>query len=245
MKPKLDHFAAWLATPLGSYLAAAETAWYDRISADIFGYKAVQLELPLIDCLQMNRMPWRTTAGLSPAVGVRCAPEQLPFDEQSLDLLALPHVLDFAEDPHAVLREAARVMVPEGRLLITGFNPWSLWGLRRFKPGDANGAPWQGNAVSLPRLKDWLALLGLEPMRGEYLCYSLPVQREGWLSKTRFIEQAGDRWWPAAGGVYCLDVVKRVKGMRVIEPQWRRVTAPRSKPAAVAEKTSFIMEDTV
>ncbi|MDR3413215.1 MAG: methyltransferase domain-containing protein [Formivibrio sp.] len=239
---KLDHFAAWLATPLGSYLAASEAAWYDRISSDIFGYKAVQLELPLIDCLRMNRMPWRTTAGLSAEVKLRCAPDQLPFDEQSIDLLALPHVLDFAEDPHAVLRETARVMVPEGRLLITGFNPWSLWGLRRFKPGDANGAPWHGNTVSLPRLKDWLALLGLEPMRGEYLCYSLPVQRERWLSKTRFIEQAGDRWWPAAGGVYCLDVVKRVKGMRVIEPQWRRVPNSRSKPATVAEKNNLMEE---
>ncbi len=243
MKPKLDHFAAWLATPLGSHLAAEEMAWYDRVSTDIFGYKAVQLELPLIDCLRMNRMPWRSTAGLSPAVGVRCAPDQLPFGEQSIDLMALPHVIDFAEDPHTVLREAARVLVPEGRLLITGFNPWSLWGLRRYKPGEKGaGAPWQGNAVSLPRLKDWLALLGLETMRGEYLCYSLPVQREGWLARTQFLEQAGDRWWPAAGGVYCLDVVKRVKGMRIIEPQWCRVTSPKARPAAVAEKTPINKE---
>lgn len=236
---KHDHFAAWLATPLGQYLAAAESAWFDRVSTDIFGFHALQLELPQIDCLRENRMPWRACVGQSGAVGVRCLPAQLPFDEQSIDLIALPHVLDFADDPHAVLREAARVLVPEGRLLITGFNPWSLWGMRRIRPGKQEGAPWAGNAVALPRLKDWLALLGLETMRGEFLCYSLPVQREGWLSKTRFLELAGDRWWPAGGGVYCIEVVKRVKGMRIIEPQWRRVSATRAKPAAVAEKTTF------
>lgn len=236
---QFDHFAAWLATPLGQYLAAAESAWFDQVSTDIFGFHAVQLELPKIDCLRQNRMSWRACAGQSGAVDVRCLPAQLPFDELSIDLIAMPHVLDFAEDPHAVLREAARVLVPEGRLLITGFNPWSLWGVRRIRPGKTEGAPWTGNAVALPRLKDWLALLGLETMRGEFLCYSLPVQREGWLSKTRFLELAGDRWWPAGGGVYCLEVVKRVKGMRIIEPQWRRVSASQAKPAAVAEKTTF------
>lgn len=238
---QLDHFAVWLSTPLGQYLAAAEGAWFDQVATDIFGYRAVQLELPQIRCLQTNRMPWRATAGLSCGVQLRCAPSQLPFAEQSLDLIALPHGLDFEKDPHVVLREAARVLMPEGRLLITGFNPWSLWGLRRFKPGaKGGGAPWQGNALSLPRLKDWLALLGLDTLRGEFLCYSLPLQRDSWLSRTHFLELAGDRWWPAAGSVYCLDVVKRVKGMRVIEPQWRRVTTPKAKTAAVAEKNSII-----
>ena len=240
---QLDHFAVWLTTPLGQYLAASESTWFDRMAADIFGYRAMQFELPQIRCLQMNRMPWRATAGLSPGVQLRCALEQLPLAEQSLDLIALPHVLDFVQDPHAVLREAARVLMPEGRLLITGFNPWTLWGLRRFKPGEAAaGAPWQGNALSLPRLKDWLALLGLETLRGEFLCYSLPLQRDSWLGKTRFLELAGDRWWPAAGGVYCLEVVKRVRGMRVIEPQWRRVSATKANPAAVAEKNTIIKD---
>lgn len=230
---KLDHFAAWLETPLGRYLQAAEAAWYDRTVSDLFGYKAVQLELPQIQCLRANRMPWQLQAGLSAKSGLRCDPAHLPFASQSLDLLVLPHVLDFAHDPHAVLREAERVLLPEGHLLISGLNPWSLWGLRRGRIGAA-----QGNAIALTRLKDWLALLGLEPMGGEFLCYSLPVQREGWLRRTRFLEDAGDRWWPAGGGVYCLDVVKRVKGMRIIEPQWRKVAETPAR-AAVAEKNTI------
>ncbi|UXY14465.1 class I SAM-dependent methyltransferase [Chitiniphilus purpureus] len=225
------HFADWLSTPLGSYVAAQECGWFERTAADLFGYKAVQLELPVIDCLKTNRMPWRATAGSFGACQVACLPEQLPFANQSLDLLALPHVLDFCNDPHQVLREAERVLLPEGRLLITGFNPWSLWGLKRLR--HRGELPWQAHFLALPRLKDWLTLLGLETRRGEFVCYRPPVQRHNWLEKTRFLEDAGDRWWPAAGGVYCLEVIKRVVGMRIIEPQWRRVPTPQPATAAV------------
>ncbi|WP_236822579.1 class I SAM-dependent methyltransferase [Andreprevotia sp. IGB-42] len=229
-----DHFAAWLATPLGQYVAAEERNWYDRTVVDIFGYKAVQLELPQFDALRTNRMPWRATLGLAQGCRLRCDPAALPVAEQSLDLLVLPHVLDFSLDPHAVLREAERVLAPQGRLLVTGFNPWSLWGMRKLK---RNGEmPWQGQFVAMPRLKDWLALLGLETVRGEYLCYRPPVQREGVLARSGFMETAGDRWWPAAGGIYCLDVVKRVRGMRVIEPQWKRVKVPTGSPAAAIDR---------
>jgi SAM-dependent methyltransferase len=240
---KLDHFAQWLQTPLGQYLRAAETAWFDRTVADIFGFRAVQLGLPELDALGQNRMPWQLRTGAGSGTGLRCESHRLPIESQSIDLLVLPHVLDFSPDPHTVLREAERVLLPEGRLLITGFNPWSLWGLRRLRASQGL-APWQGsNPIALQRLKDWLALLQLEPMGGEFLCYSLPVQRERWLSRTRFLELAGDRWWPAAGGVYCLDVIKRVKGMRVIEPQWRRVNETARSRATVAEKHFSELKD--
>lgn len=235
---RLNHFADWLATPLGHYLASAEMDWYDRTVIDIFGYKALQLELPQLDCLRANRIAWRIQAGQSGSVALRCMGEALPFANQSIDLLVLPHVLDFTANPRAVLREAERVLMPEGRLLITGFNPWSLWGLRRLRNG-SHPAPWRGNFVALPRVKDWLALLGFEAMQSEFLCYGLPVQREKWLSRSRFLEDAGDRWWPAAGGVYCLDMVKRVHGMRLIGPAWR--TAPATVGAVSAagvEKTA-------
>ncbi|WP_255989610.1 class I SAM-dependent methyltransferase [Chitinolyticbacter albus] len=228
------HFADWLATPLGTYLAAEEANWYGRVAQDIFGYKAIQLELPELDCLRTNRMPWRGLAGAAGGCNIRCTPEALPFSSQSLDLVALPHVLDFCADPHQVLREVERVLVPEGRLLITGFNPWSLWGLKRLKRN--GGQPWDGHFVAQPRLKDWLSLLGLEARSSDFLCYRPPVQRHGWLERTRFLETAGDRWWPAAGGVYCLDVVKRVAGMRIIEPQWRRVSPSKAAAASAVEK---------
>jgi SAM-dependent methyltransferase len=233
MSTAVDHFAAWLATPLGQYVRDAEAAWFDRTVADIFGYKAMQLELPQLDCLRANRMPWRRIAGQAAGTQIRCQAEALPFADQSLDLLVMPHTLDFASDPHAVLREAERVLMPEGRALITGFNPWSLWGLRRLK---ADQMPWQSHFLAPSRLKDWLALLDLQLLHGEFLCYRPPMQRKGWLDRSRFLEPTGTRWWPAGGGVYCLDVVKRVRGMNVIEPDWSTIAIPNRSTAAVIEK---------
>ncbi|WP_297573526.1 class I SAM-dependent methyltransferase [uncultured Deefgea sp.] len=231
MNAEFDHFATWLATPLGRYVAMSELAWFERAVVDIFGYKAVQLELPQIDCLRSNRMPWRLQAGEAAGTQLKCSVQALPFDEQSLDLIALPHVLDFCQDPHAVLRECQRALRPEGRLLITGFNPWSLWGLRRLKPNSE--IPWKGNFVALPKLKDWLSVLDFQTLQDEHLCYRPPVQRAGWLEKSRFLDQAGDRLWPAGGGVYCVAAVKRIRGMHLIEPQWRTATATANSAMAI------------
>ncbi|WP_228098123.1 class I SAM-dependent methyltransferase [Chitinilyticum piscinae] len=232
-KQAFEQFASWLTTPLGQYVLQSESAWYDQRSVDLFGYRAVQLQLPGLDALRANRISWRCAVADRGSVAVHCLAHALPFASQSLDLLVLPHVLDFAEDPHGVLREADRVLVPEGRLLLTGFNPWSLWGLRRLQPGES--PPWQGHFLPLPRLKDWLALLGLEVMQDDFLCYRLPVQRGRWLERSRLLDVAGDRWWPGGGGVYCLDVVKRVRGMCIIEPAWRRIGAAGVTPVPVAE----------
>lgn len=241
MNVEFDHFAAWLATPLGRYVALSEMAWYERAAVDLFGYKAIQLELPQIDCLRSNRMPWRLQAGEAAGTQLKCTAHELPFSEQSLDLIALPHVLDFSPDPYAVLRECQRVLRAEGRLLVTGFNPWSLWGLRRLKPNQ--DMPWKGNFVALPKLKDWLTELDLQMVSDAHLCYRPPIQRVGWLEKSRFFDQAGDRLWPAGGGVYCVEVVKRVCGMHVIEPQWKTVAVNPTAAVAVEKMRQQASKD--
>lgn len=170
---------SWLDTPLGQHVLAREQAYFDQAVADVFGYHAVQFGLPDQPLLRENRMPWRCRAGESGAVDVTCDPAALPFASQSLDLLLLPHVLDFTSHPHQVLREAERVLVPEGRLMVTGFNPISLWGLaRRCKPRDV--MPWRANFIAPGRLKDWMQLLSLEPADCQHLCYAPPFEREAW-----------------------------------------------------------------
>ena len=78
---------------------------------------------------------------------------QLPFASASLDLVVLPHVLEFLPDPHQMLREVERVLIPEGQVVIAGFNPLSLWGLRRYRPAQREGLfPWNGNYLSVLRL---------------------------------------------------------------------------------------------
>ncbi|WP_460537381.1 class I SAM-dependent methyltransferase [Chitinimonas naiadis] len=230
--PAPAQFAHWLTSPLGQYVLEREQAFFERAVADVFGYYAVQLELPAFDLLDANRMPTRLTAGLSDGCQLACDPAQLPFPAASVDLLVLPHTLDFHTDPRLVLREAERVLVPEGRLMLTGFNPWSLWGATRLGKRKS-GTPWQAQFLGLPRVKDWMALLGFELESSGVCCYAPPLTHSRWRDRFAFMETAGGRWWPVGGGVYCLEVVKRVRGMRLIAPSWKKARS-RVRQVAVA-----------
>ena len=227
----------WLQSPQGTYVFSWEQARVDQVVADIFGFNAVQIGLPCCDFLRSNRMPWRVRCDESPAAGiaVRACAWELPFDSASIDLVVLPHVLEFSPQPHQVLREVERVLVPEGSVVITGFNPYSLWGLRR-RLARRHHYPWQGQYLSVPRLKDWLTLLSLETQAGAFGCYGPAVTDPRWIQRWSFMDKAGDRWWPFVGGVYLLQAVKRVRGMRLIMPRWRSTKAPAKRLAPAVQK---------
>ena len=258
----------WLETAAGRYVRAWEQARLDELTADIFGFNAIQIGLPQVDGLHANRMPhkWQSDSMLAPPAAASSeqassptgadAPSaslsgpvpltvvhdfaELPFASQSLDLVVLPHILEFATEPHQVLREVERVLIPEGQLIVCGFNPASLWGARQMA-GRLLGAPFlprDGEFISLPRLKDWLKLLNMEVNRGHFGCYAPPCTTEAWLNRYGFMEKGGQRWWPYLGAVYMVQAIKRVKGMRLIGPVWKRhpVTAPNAVPATNRSK---------
>ncbi len=213
--------AEWLQTTNGKYLLEREQALFDQGVADIFGFHALQLGLSEHDLLRASRIPLRVVAGNDPGVQIRACADELPFDTGSMDLVLLPHVLEFSEHPHHILREIERIMMPGGYVLLTGFNPRSLWGLRQ-KLGPKTQYPWCGKFITLPRIKDWLELLGLEVVGGRFACYAPPIARPDLLNRLRFMEPAGDRWWAVCGGVYFLQAIKRVPGVRPIKPQWNK-----------------------
>lgn len=227
--------AEWLATPPGQYLLAREQDYFDRTVADIFGYNALQLGLPQADFLRASRIACRLHADRSAPAGLRADFHDLPVASSSIDLVVLPHVLEFSDNPHQVLREVARVLLPEAQVLIACFNPWSLWGARRAFGSKAR-FPWSGRFINLPRLKDWLTLLELEIAGGQMACYAPPCATEKMLGRFAFMDAAGDRWWPIAGGVYFLQAVKRVRGMRLIMPKWSDRLAPKKDFAPVPKK---------
>lgn len=208
----------WFDSDIGRYVLEREHAWFDTACADLFGFNALQIGQCHIDFLRANRMPFRFAASVADGV-LHARPEELPIAGHSIDLLALPHMLEFSPNPHQLLREVERVLRPEGQLLLAAFNPLSLWGLKHWL-GKPHGYPWNGRFVSLARIKDWLALLGFELVSGRMVCYAPPVNRALWLHRFRFMEAAGDRWWALGGGVYLLHAVKRVRGMRLIAPRW-------------------------
>lgn len=166
----------------------------------------------------------------------------LPFEAQSVDLIVMPHTLEFTSDPHRLLREAERVLMPEGQLIILGFNSLSLWGARQ-SVGKMTGRPFVPAAVDLiafTRLKDWIKLLGFDLERGRFGCYRPPLGTEQWLSRYGFMEAAGDRWWPILGATYMIKAIKRVRGMRLVGPLKvkKPVLAPGLAPAAAPNTRS-------
>ena len=235
----------WLQSDSGQYARQWEQARIDAIVSDVFGYNAIQLGTPELDLLRANRMPMKAYCGASlpsdtqPSdwVGVvQAEPEFLPFETQSIDLLVLFHGLELTEHPHEVLREVDRVLVPEGRIVLSGFNPWSLWGARNRLPGK-NYLPVAPEAqVSLPRLKDWFKLLSFDIDLGHFGCYVPPFSTKKWIDRFSFAERAGNRWWPVCGGVYVVSAIKRVPGMRLLTPRWKARQSKRvaARAAGVA-----------
>lgn len=221
----------WFVSPQGHYVMSREQAFFNHSVTDIFGFNAVQLGLPQYNLLRDSRIPLHIKAGKETGVQVWLESVELPFETGSIDLMLLPHVLEFSPHPHQILREAERVMLPEGSLLISGFNPHSLWGMRRAL-GSKKDYPWRGNFISLPRLKDWLALLGFEVSVVRFGCYAPPFNRPGMLKRSHIFEPAGDRWWELGGGIYFLKAIKRVPGMRLIKPNWNGRLVRKLLPAS-------------
>ena len=270
MNSEIIGLTDWLQTPPGSYLLNWERANFDHAVSDIFGYHALQLGLPELDALQANRMPHKwlaVTAGpeglapissqslpangtasggkSSPRAALLTDPAALPFPENSLDLVVLPHTLELDRDPHSALREVERVLVPEGRVVISGLNPVSLWGLRQRRGHfyqqlgyDRLYLPGTGEFIGYWRLRDWLRLLNFEVESARFGCYRPALKSQKWLDRFEWMDSAGERWWPIFGAVYFLVAVKRVRGMRLLEPGWKALKAPAAAPAVVARKES-------
>ena len=226
----------WLATEQGRYIMAWEQDKVDALIADQFGYNALQLGSPQHRFLAKNRIPLRQVVGESGDVDVFCDLRELPFATNSVDLVVMPHVLEFHADRHQILREVERILIAEGQLVITGFNPLSLWGLRQRLRMGPDEYPLNGGYISVLRLKDWLQLLSFEVDRGIFGCYAPPCAQDRWLKRWHFMEAAGNRWWSYAGGVYLLRAVKRVRGMRLIMPRWKQQSLPAKALTAITQK---------
>lgn len=187
-----------------------------------------------------------TDGGRVASVNLHCEFDALPFDSQSLDLVVLPHALELARDPHLALSEVERVLMPEGKVVIIGFNPASLWGLRqhggrllhRLGGGRDEGLflPTAGDFIAYRRLRDWLRLLSFEVETGRFGCYRPALRSQKWLARYGWMETLGDRWWPVFGAVYLLVAVKRVRGMRLVGLARAQRLQTQAAPAVVVQR---------
>lgn len=226
-----EQLRRWYREPLGSLVLQSELELMGQLMPGLFGYHLLQLgDVTGEGLLAGSRIPHRIVmADALPASPVRTPKLEylrgnsaaLPLAASSIDLVVLPHLLEFEPSPHQVLREVERVLIPEGHLVFLCFNPWSLFGLRRLLQGWRSEAPWSGHFYTPLRLKDWLSLLGFETVLLRHYFYRPPLQHQRTMVRLTRMEALGQRFWPLVGGAYMLVAKKRVATLTPIKPRWR------------------------
>lgn len=221
-------FRTWWDTPLGRLFLASEGQLIQKLMATCFGYHLLVLGEPAsLRCVGDSPIRHRIwvhphvnlSAHLPDASPLIARQDKLPFISDGIDVAYLSHCLEFINNPHEVLRETFRVLIPEGRVVIANFNPWSLWGLWRFVVRLIKREPWDGRAISAARLQDWLSLLGFEvtDLYTHYFCP--PMTNTKFLQHFQWLEGLGRVCMPLLGGGYVLVARKRVFTLTPIRPK--------------------------
>lgn len=202
----MNGLSVWLAdTQLGRYSVKKEEAFYERALDGVYGGVQVQLGLP----------DWRLWPGkevLYVGRDIYMKSEAAALACRSVDVLLMPHVLENCSDPSRALAEAYRILKPEGMLVLTGFNPNSLWRFSRLF--DGKRLPQRSKCLPLPVLKKKVRAVDFSIQSGSFMVYVPPFENKRLLRICRFMEAAGDRWWPHGAAVYGLVLVKRVAGVK-------------------------------
>ncbi len=170
---------------------------------------------------------------LSSNSSARCQFDQLPFASESLDVVLLHHVQEYVNNPHALLREIHRVVIPHGHLLIVGFNPWSPLGLYGQLARLLPRSIWQNHSIGPRRIKDWLSLLGFETQFCHF-GYHSPALMER--SDKPWLKQLLKQW--PLGGFYMISAIKEEAGMTPIKPNWKAASKPFAGLAPVKPRAT-------
>ncbi|MGB4246509.1 MAG: methyltransferase domain-containing protein [Pseudohongiellaceae bacterium] len=220
--------AEWLQTPLGQALLASEKQILEPLLARVFGYHILQLGCSNQSMLDESPVGHKILFVPSQAAGSDApiaSNEALPLMSESVDAVLVHHALDFTPDSYRLLREAARVVMPGGKLLIVGFNPLSTWGFRKLFRW-RNDLPWNARFISSLRVSDWLKLLDFKIDKVEHGAYMLPFNHQKMVNSGGRLESLGRRFAPPAGAVYVIVACKQVMPVTLVMPRWPRIPRP-------------------
>jgi SAM-dependent methyltransferase len=233
--------AQWLESDLGARALVEERALLDARLPGLYGFHLLQLGVSDRVCLYDSSMiRHRFVLGRSteaPGASARALPEQLPIEPDSVDVVILHHVLEYSEQPHQVLREAARVVVPHGHLLIVGFNPWSLFGVRAAASRRFGHPVWSGATLGTRRVEDWLALLDFAVEDVQYRFHVPPIDHAPTLARLARFDRAAARWSLPCGAVYLVHARKQVSPLTPVRAQ-RRFSRPRLAAVPLASPST-------
>lgn len=216
----------WFANATGQALLAEEKDCLAEILPNLFGYHIVQVgELAGESLMTSSRINHHALLNIAPqetpeAEVAVCRASQLPIEGNTIDVVLLPHVLEFEEDPHEVLREAERILIGEGHIVILAFNPISLWGLGHLLLAWRREPPWSGQFFRSSRVQDWLGLLGFDILEKRTIYFRPPTRSERLIKRLAFLEELGHYAFPWFGAAYMIVAKKRLVTMTPTKTLW-------------------------
>lgn len=222
-----EKFSSWFASPLGKVVYEEEIVQLEDILPNLFGYHILQYGYSAeSNYLEASRIATKTILFLDEAEtnnnvrAIHTRAEELPIAVDSIDVIVLPHILEYSKDAHKLLREMERVLIGDGYVVIMGINPVSLWGLWHMVRCWWGEMPWSGRLISMRRLKDWLSLLDFEVEKTKCFFFSPPLNNQKLLKKLLPLERLGRYCWPIFGGLYVVVAKKRTIPLNPIKMQW-------------------------
>jgi len=234
----------WFDSPLGQELLQQEQDFAEQVLPTLFGYHLLQIGWDHRQCL-FGASPVSRKLMLIPQMQLGADartliahPAELPIQSSEVDVVILHHALDYADNPHQVLREAARVLRPGGHLLSFSFNPVSYWGLWRFFKRRMPPL-WSGQFISPGRLQDWLGLLEMTSLKNRSMCHHLPIESERWRQRLRMFECCSRKLPINSGAVLMVLARKDVAGMTPLKAEWkhrRLLSMPSAEPKPTARR---------
>jgi SAM-dependent methyltransferase len=218
--------SAWWASALGRALLAAESELLSEALEDVFGWELLQIgawggSRELLAGSRSRRQTILAAPGFPAGADIIGRPPLLPIASDAVDAVLLPHTLEFATDPYAIVREVDRVLVGEGQLLVLGFRPWSLWGMRA-RASHTGFPPGMRRVLPERRVRDWLVLLGYEVVASRRYLYCSPWS-SGSGGAGRILRRGLTH--PLPGGAYLLKARKRIYTMTPVRPRFREKPA--------------------
>ncbi len=227
----------WYAGETGQYLLGELIERLNPILSTTFGYYSLQVGCPSAadKLLEICRVKHQFTLDeLASGAEVRAHPAMLPIAADSVDLVILMHHLSNTGEPHAVLREAFRILIPEGRLIIIDFNPMSLWGLRGFFQSWLERVPFRGHFYTARRIDDWMRLLGFDQEQLLRVGYLPPIQKSSITRRLTWLEKGSKRWLRFAGALNLMVYTKNISPLTPVRHRW---VTRKILPTSIARPT--------
>jgi len=230
----------WFASQLGHCVLAAEYTEIEETLSHIYGFHIAQLGyLPQANFMDKSPINHQIIISESraknhPAI---CAQfDTLPLRSASVDAIVIPHVLEYADNPKAIIDEACRVLIPEGHIILLHFNPTSLWGLKKTL-GKKDKFPWNGKFYSVSSIKHWIEENDCTVIAQKSLFFRPPLSHTTSLDNFKFMEILGKLCWPFSGGINIIVAKKIVMPLTPIAEVVKKKLRWRTAPEA-AEPTS-------